>query len=324
MFAGNVRGRVSAGTSGYEGGSNTGFSHMMTVEQAKNADFWRGLNPGLQICGVSASSPQLADANTDAANAATDLFATTDFSALSDRFWDEGYFLLHDILPAELLARLRAAIEQLIASGLPPAMIYLYDEAWQVFSALRPLLTHFLGEKIALLPHFWAWHVDPRDGGRGWPPHRDYQGESAIGDDMLISLSLWVPLSDATPENGCMYVLPRSFERWYDSPVTKPQDVVLQDVRALPAGPGAVMGWRQDVYHWGSRASRHASSPRISLSLEFQNAAFDPLGDPLLDLETPPSFDERLLLIAGQFEKYRHMQNMDDETLAWCQAILKG
>ncbi len=306
---------------------------MITVEQAQNADYWRELNPALHIAGLAgageagiprqtnkSSNPNSTRSIQD--NEQDNLFAGFDFSALSDRFWDEGYFLLHDILPGDLLADLRGAIERLVANGLPPAMIYLYDEAWQVFAALRPLLTHFLGDKVALLPHFWAWHVDPRDQGRGWPPHRDYQGDSAIGDDMLISLSLWVPLSDATPENGCMYVLPRSFERCYDSPVLKPQDVELQDVRALPARPGAVMGWRQDVYHWGSRASRHASSARISLSLEFQNAAFDPLGDPLLTLETPPSFHERLLLIARQFEKYRHMQKMDDDILTWSRALL--
>ena len=101
------------------------------------------------------------------------------------------------------------------ALNLSPSLIYLYDEAWDVFRRLRPLLTHFLGDRIALLPHFWAWQVDPRTDGSGWPPHRDYQGESAIGDDMLISLSLWVPLSDATPDNGCMHVLPRNFEKRY-------------------------------------------------------------------------------------------------------------
>lgn len=308
---------------------------MITVKQAQNADYWRELNPNLHISGLAGANDAILTARADKTaninpvesrkeDEAPDLFTGVSFSALSERFWDEGYFLLHDILPVTLLSGLRDAIERLVDAGLPPAMIYLYDEAWQVFAALRPLLTHFLGDRVALLPHFWAWHVDPRDQGRGWPPHRDYQGQSAIGDDMLISLSLWVPLTEATPENGCMYVLPRSFERWYDFVVTKPQDIELQDVRALPASPGAVMGWRQDVYHWGSRASRHASSPRISLSLEFQNAAFDPLGDPLLDLEMPPSFRERLLLIARQFEKYRHMQKIDDDILAWSRAILSA
>ncbi|OSQ36147.1 phytanoyl-CoA dioxygenase family protein [Thalassospira mesophila] len=293
---------------------------MISPEQAQKADFWRQLNPDLHIDGHAGA----ANGHDTGPMAAGMLFdpAKIDFSTLSDRFWDEGYFLLSDVLAVDVLARVRNAIERLVAARLPPAMIYLYDEAWQVFAALSPLLSHFLGDRVALLPHFWAWHIDPGAQGKGWPPHRDYQGESVIGDDMLISLSLWVPLSDATPENGCMYVLPRSFERWYKSPVSKPQDVLLQDVRALPAVPGAVMGWRQDVYHWGGRASSYAASPRISLSLEFQNAAFDPLGEPLLDMTSPPQFKTRLALIGAQFAKYQHMQDMDKDVLAWAEGLV--
>jgi hypothetical protein len=288
----------------------------LPVETICHRDFWRDLNPGLIVSGtgVQEQNQTLTGPMMDEAG--------LDWLHVSDRFWEEGYFFLPDVLPVDLLARLRVGIETLVTHDLPPAMIYVYDEAWQVFQALQPLLTRFLGDRIALLPHFWAWHVDPGAQGRGWPPHRDYQGESAIGDDMLISLSLWVPLGHASPENGCMYVLPRSFERWYDSPVAKPEDVRLQDVRALPAGPGAVMGWRQDVYHWGGRASKFASEPRISLSLEFQNAAFEPLGDPLLDLAQPPGFESRLELIALQFGKYRHMQDIPQETCDWARAIL--
>ena len=288
---------------------------MITPQNAILPAQWQNLNPQLSISPASGQPAVIEEICSGEGG--------FDGGALSERFWDEGYFLIEDVLPTAELAKLRSGIETLIANGLPPAMIYLYDEAWHVFQRLRPLLSHFLGDRIALLPHFWAWHVNPADGGRGWPPHRDYQGESAIGDDMLISLSLWVPLSNATPYNGCMYVLPRSFEKCYVSEVAKPEDVALQDVRALPAGPGAVMGWRQDLYHWGSRASKHATEPRISLSLEFQNAAFDPLAEELLSLEQPPAFEKRLVLIASQFEKYRHMQEIDAETVQWAAAVLE-
>ena len=288
---------------------------MITPKNAMRPEQWQKLNPKLSISDGAPIGQAVEEIGTRDGG--------FDGGVLSDRFWDEGYFLIEDVLPVAELAKLRDGIETLVANGMSPALIYLYDEAWQVFLRLRPLLSHFLGDRIALLPHFWAWHVDPGEGGRGWPPHRDYQGESVIGDDMLISLSLWVPLSKASPENGCMYVLPRCFERCYGAPVMKPQDVLLQDVRALPADPGAVMGWRQDLYHWGGRASKHATEPRISLSLEFQNAAFDPLAEELLSLECPPAFDKRLVLIASQFEKYRHMQAIDDATVNWAKAVLE-
>ncbi|MEQ9348529.1 MAG: phytanoyl-CoA dioxygenase family protein [Thalassospira sp.] len=289
---------------------------MITPKNATRPEIWQQLNPQLTIS--TGIDPVVA---VDEIGAGDGGFVGGE---LSDRFWDEGYFLIEDILPRDELAKLRLGIETLVSNGMSPALIYLYDEAWQVFRRLKPLLSHFLGERVALLPHFWAWHVDPGQDGRGWPPHRDYQGESVVGDDMLISLSLWVPLSNASPDNGCMYVLPRSFEKCYDLVVTKPEDVFLQDVRALPAGPGAVMGWRQDLYHWGGRASKHASEPRISLSLEFQNAVFDPLADQLLDLEKAPEFMDRLGLIASQFEKYQHMQSIDADTVNWAKAVLEN
>lgn len=288
---------------------------MITPKKATSIEVWQQLNPQLRISGPDQIASDVVEIGADEGG--------FDGGRLSDRFWDEGYFLLRDVLPTDELAKLRSGIETLVANGMSPSLIYLYDEAWDVFRRLRPLLSHFLGDRIGLLPHFWAWHVDPRDGGRGWPPHRDYQGESAIGDDMLISLSLWVPLSNATPDNGCMYVLPRSFEKCYALPVSKPEDVALQDVRALPAKPGAVMGWRQDLYHWGGRASGHADEARVSLSLEFQNAAFDPLAEQLLSMEQPPAFLERLSLIASQFEKYRHMQSIDADTIKWAELVLK-
>ncbi|KJE35488.1 hypothetical protein UF64_09190 [Thalassospira sp. HJ] len=293
---------------------NTGHFPMITPQNATDIEVWQKLNPQLSISNDVMPRADIAEIGAHRGG--------FDGGALSDRFWDEGYFLIRDVLPINELAKLRTGIETLVANGLSPSLIYLYDEAWDVFRRLRPLLTHFLGDRIALLPHFWAWHVDPRADGSGWPPHRDYQGESAIGDDMLISLSLWVPLSDATPDNGCMHVLPRNFEKRYPVPVTEPGEVHLQDIRALPAKPGAVMGWRQDLYHWGGHASPHAEEPRISLSLEFQNAAFDPLADESLRLDHPPAFLKRLALIAIQFDKYRHMQSMDADTLEWARAVV--
>ena len=289
---------------------------MITPKNATQREIWQQLNPQLTIS--TGIDPVVAVEKIGAGDGGFE------GAELSDRFWDEGYFLIEDILPKDELAKLRQGIETLVSNGMSPALIYLYDEAWQVFRRLKPLLSHFLGDRVALLPHFWAWHVDPGQDGRGWPPHRDYQGESVVGDDMLISLSLWVPLSNASPDNGCMYVLPRSFEKCYDLAVTKPEDVFLQDVRALPAGPGAVMGWRQDLYHWGGRASKHESEPRISLSLEFQNAVFDPMADQLLDLEKAPEFMDRLGLIASQFEKYQHMQSIDADTVNWAKAVLEN
>jgi hypothetical protein len=61
------------------------------------------------------------------------------------------------------------------------------------------------------------------------------------------------------------------------------------------------------LYHWGGIYSSKARNSRLSLSLEFQSRAFDPLAEPLLDLKELLPFQERRALIATQFAKYRHI-----------------
>lgn len=107
-----------------------------------------------------------------------------------------------------------------------------------------------------------------------------------------ISLSFWLALSDTGPDNACMHVVPLG-----------------EGARplALPAARGDVLVWRQDLLHWGGRMTRAARGPRISLALEFQNTAFEPLAQPLLDPERPPGRAERIRLIGLQRAKYRRL-----------------
>lgn len=238
-------------------------------------------------------------------------FDSVSLERISDIFWREGYFHLPPMFTDDGLAPIRRGIESLVVDGIHPAFIYIYDEPWRLFQRLSSLISHFLGENFGLLPHLWAWYVAERPDRAGWPPHTDCEGQTRFaegGMEMLMSLSLWVPLTDATPENGCMYVLPRPFEMEYIPPILDPNQIRLQDIRALPAPRGSVLGWPQDLFHWSGRSSHLATEPRISLSFEFQNRAFDPMTEGLLDLNQVPSFEERLDLIIRQFDKYTHME----------------
>jgi hypothetical protein len=114
-----------------------------------------------------------------------------------------------------------------------------------------------------------------------------------------------------------MYVIPRSF-----MPATLPPDyrdfnnltrdelrLLLQGTRALPAHPGAAMGWNHQLIHWGS-VSRGQTGPRISIGLEFLSNGAEPRRseEPMFDMATLPSFEERLVAIGksmldfGRFE----------------------
>jgi len=272
------------------------------VDRILDVSYWKKINPHLNVRDRPVFS-QVLDIDTERLN------------DISDRIHHDGYIHQDPLFDQAVIEPLRKGVEKLVELGWPPAFIYVYDEAWDLFQKLEGMLSHFLGDDFGLLPHFWAWHIDKdgQGGTSGWPPHLDYSGECAFFDDYLISLSLWIPLSDATPENGCMSILPLSRQKTYEKPVTEVSDILLQDVRSLPAKAGSVLGWRQDLWHWSGRSSKYAKEPRISLSLEFQNRAFEPLCPPLFDLKNPPKPDMRLRLICGQFEKYVHMEQVPSD-----------
>ena len=262
--------------------------------------FWRKLAPQLTI-------GERAD-NHDAIK-----FDRSVLSAISNTLGQDGYLHLPQQFCRQQTDPVYMGIKALESEGIPAVYIYLFDQPWVLFSRLGQLIRYFLGANFALLPNFWAWNIPARKGASGWPPHQDCQARTRYSDgsggDILLSLSLWLPLSDATLENGCMSVLPRSNEHHYDMPLDDPADIRSEHGLALPVQAGSVLGWAQDLYHWSNRVTEKAEGPRLSLSFEFQNRAFEPLSEPLLDVHTPPDFETRLRLIKMQFARYRHMES---------------
>lgn len=71
------------------------------------------------------------------------------------------------------------------------------------------------------------------------------------------------------------------------------------------------------MLHWGGRASRLATGPRISAAFEFQRADTPAFNSPLLDPPSRlPSFTERLGLIGKQVLQYRQMYPLAPEVEA--------
>src|SRR5262249_50438440 len=152
-----------------------------------------------------------------------------------------------------------------------PVFMYVYDDFYQLSCYVSELLATILGPGYRVLPSLVAWCIDARrDNPKGWHPHRDRDYDTIGAHGQPKSLSLWVPLTDATPLNGCMYCVPTSRDpdvrtRPAVNKVARPQDV-----RALPAAAGSVLGWHHAFLHWGGRASWRATTPRISFSIEYQ------------------------------------------------------
>ena len=113
-----------------------------------------------------------------------------------------------------------------------------------------------------------------------------------------MTLSVWIPLTRATPHNGCMYVVPAPY-----APASG-KDIRPRDIRCLPAEPGDVLSWRQDLFHWGGRSSERARQPRIALGLELQGRTQHAFDRPLYRPGHVPSLDHRLALVGQNLWRY--------------------
>ena len=225
------------------------------------------------------------------------------------RLDEDGYFCLTQVFDRERIARMHDIARAVRADGWPVAFAFVYDDFWSI--ARTPSISAFL--EASLGPDFvqntvvWAHWVPDAKGVAGWRPHDDYRG----GGDTF--LSLWIPLSEATVNNGCMFLVPDRRSREVADAIEAQDSLpdtlfrrTLQDVVALPVPPGSLTGWRGDVLHWGGTNSG-STVPRVSLALEFRSrdvktSRFErPLIDPRAAL---PPFRTRLFAIVKALREY--------------------
>ena len=144
-------------------------------------------------------------------------------------------------------------------------------------------------------------------------PHRDKNSNTLLVDGRPSVVNIWIPLSDATTLNGCMYIIPANKDANYTNFQDHTPATDLQSIRALPAVPGDAFLWNHRVYHWGSHSSKHADGPRVSMAMEFQRLDGPAYRDFLLAMNVIPSFEQRVALIGKQILQYRHMYSYSDE-----------
>lgn len=234
----------------------------------------------------------------------------------------DGYFGEHDDDLRHVALQLRENIQTLVSERIPPVFIWVFDETWAAFRRLSPVIAHFLGADYKIMPNMWAWHVDPKRAESGWAAHRDRDRSALAPDGSPLSLTCWIPLTDATPLNSCMHVVPAHLDPAYadpNGPMPSPFSI-----RALPAKPGDYFIWNQVVLHWGGPTSEFGETPRMSIALEFQRGDISPFTSPLIAPEQAPAFDERLQLIARQVLQYRHMYDFAPEIADLATKVLSG
>jgi ectoine hydroxylase-related dioxygenase (phytanoyl-CoA dioxygenase family) len=268
------------------------------VALAVDGDYWRRLAPGLTI-GESADALPVAPG-----------VSTVDQAVA--HFADEGYFQLPPVVSAETITLLNQAIDAVKAGGWPAVFAWVYDQFWACarVPAIVRLVASRLGAGCAQIPHVFVHIVPSTSGAVGWTPHFDGRAQGRV--------SVWLALTDATLDNGCMHLVPsRSLPDAFRIPTLTGGMVLaadafraLQASRALPVAQGSALGWEFNVLHWGGPCVTPGVARR-SISMEFLAAGESPDADeqPLVALDGPlPSLAVRLRTIAAAIHTYERFE----------------
>lgn len=282
----------------------------MNVEKLSTLEYWRDFARQLHI----------EDRNYIESN---ELFAVSmplkhELCALIN---EEGYVQINPPDWGLSLIKMVEVVNSIKNRGLPTTFAFVYDEFWMAFLKLNNIIESILGPGFYRLPDFWLWHIDPKSNESGWGPHRDKGAKSLFKDGNPKSITIWIPLTDSNALNGCMYIVPADRDPTYGTVSENNWEFKLQDIRALNSTAGSIFLWNQAVLHWGAHSSKRASSPRVSMAMEFQCKEVEAMNLPLMAPNSLPSFEQRLMLIAKQILQYRHMYPLNSELELWANTI---
>ena len=263
-----------------------------------------------------------------------------------ERLIDDGYALVDDTIEGEHATQsLADAIMELHKThSLPATIILLYDETWRLAARAASTLTNSTHSKNHFNFDMLAWYIDPREGAAGFSPHRDRQPDDVKGsfhDDKVAKyVTMWLALTDATPENSCLYVIPKTFDPGYTTgddesddgpdPLTRalPDKCAFQNIRALPRRAGQSLLFTHRIMHWGSRGNpnSHDKTPRVAISFVCSDPSFEKpylKGISLEDDEALPPFKVRLLLVCAQLLIYYQRFDLPKDCIKACYDFVK-
>ena len=102
------------------------------------------------------------------------------------------------------------------------------------------------------------------------------------GDGTPKYATAWVALTDASPDNSCLYFIPRGADPGYTAGddcaavaslgggdalrACLPTAEAMQRIRAVPAAAGSAVLFSHRTFHWGSAGRRGCTAPRVAMS----------------------------------------------------------
>ena len=231
----------------------------MNIHDVQNPETWLALAAGLHIGGnfvrqaVRAFHPgdvQLAD--------------------LDGRLREDGYFRLAHEFGLDL-AVMADSVRRFSAAGIPPVFCFLFDEFWAPFHALDAMYGGLLGP-YGLLPGLLGVECrsSPRRLGLETRIATEAMPRCALTVDRFHSPP-GLPLSDATPLNSCMYIVPAHADPTYGTP--HENEFPLRPARhPRPAGRNRARfsSGTKPCCIGAGRSSHRATESRVSMAFEFQ------------------------------------------------------
>jgi hypothetical protein len=229
----------------------------------------------------------------------------------------------HSTMSASTAKQTRSALAKccvaLRDAGMDPTWVFMYDEAWEYLNDARNVFEDDIFNGLRCNYDVLAWIVDPIVDAEttAFCPHRDRQPDDAPGsfrkDGTAKYSTIWMPLTDATPENSCLYCIPRPYDPGYfegdcDDVDVDPMRMALdskaayQRIRAMPCRAGGAVAFTHRLIHWGSVGEGKEGRPRINLSCGFADDDYEP--PYLAHRPDVPTVEERAGLIAAQLISY--------------------
>jgi hypothetical protein len=290
-------------------------------------NFWRKICPELSIDANKPLSTAIPETDEDVAVAL--------HKDRRDRLADRGYALVDEaVADVSTIQAMRKGVETLHKLGLPASFILLFDNTWELAAKSRSVLEKSTLGTNKFQFDILAWYIESG----GFSPHRDRQPEdiaASFEKDEAKFATQWIALTDATPENSCLYVIPKGSDPGYTGGDTEDEDPLqralpdknaFQQIRALPRQQGQSVLFTHRIIHWGSaRDPASRQPPRIAISFVCSDPTFEkPYVDPkYFSSEKAPPFHIRMLLVCAQLLIYYQRFNLPKECIKACYEYCK-
>lgn len=295
--------------------------------QLNDLEYWRKLNPESTI-----------SCNNFGRIEYTHSVSKEELDSYSLRLREEGYCQTNKIIPTAMTKEMQECIENVKKAGFPPIFALVYDVFWQALASFNSTLKSILGGNWLLIPNVWFYYIDNNDDDKGFEPHTDssdpsineYLSKARLDlfdtNSMPKIITIWITVTDANPLNSCIYIVPINRDRGYANlsrhlvPMKRnvncaaskgnfQEDINfdLQDIRAIPTQAGTLSCWNPYVIHWGSRSSKFAQYPRISIAAYCQRDNIPLIEDMAISISSEIDFKTRINVIyrgVARYEKF--------------------